>query len=318
MKKIGFLISDKENEKRRALILEDIEKIKNKEYLFFQKGYGQVLGVQDEEFEKIGCNIVTKEEILQCDILCDPKIGDVTWLNQIKNKKIFGWIHATQNYSITQTLIDNKITAIAWEKMYEGDRHIFDVNNQIAGKAAILHAMLCYGETVTNKNIAILGNGNTAQGAKEILNLLGGKVKIFRRKDEKSFIKEIGDFDIIVNCVLWDVTREDHIIYRKDLERLKKGTIIIDVSCDKNGAIETTIPTTIENPIYYIDGIMHYAVDHTPSLLHREASKSISFEVSKYIDDLICENENILLEKATIIKEGKVIDQEINKFQKRY
>ena len=317
MNKIGFLISDKENEKRRALTLEDMTKIENKKYLFFQKGYGEVLGIKDEELEKNGCNVVNREEVMKCDIICDPKIGDEECLKKIKERKIFGWIHATQNYSITQTLIDNKITAIAWEKMYNGDRHIFDKNNQIAGKAAVLHTILCYGESIRGKNVAILGNGNTAKGAMKTSQALGGDVVVFKRKDEVNFKKEMSQFDVIINCVLWDVTRKDHIICRRDLKELKRGAIIIDVSCDKNGAIETTIPTTIEKPIYYIDGIMHYAVDHTPSLLHREASRSISTEVSKYIDDLVCEKRNNVLEKATIIKNGKIIDDEINKFQNR-
>lgn len=317
MNNIGFLISEKENEKRRALIFEDIKKIKNKKNLFFQKGYGNVLGIEDIEFEKIGCNVVDKEKVLNCDIICNPKIGDEECLKKIKNRKIFGWIHATQNYSITQILINNRITAIAWEKMYDNNRHIFDKNNQIAGKAAVLHAILCYGEGIENKNVAILGNGNTAKGAIEIAKLLNANVEVFARKDEKEFIRRMKNFDVIINCILWDVTRKDHIIYRGDLKKLKKGTMIIDVSCDKNGAIETTIPTTIEKPIYYIDEIMHYAVDHTPSLLHREASKSISVEVSKYIDDLIFDKNNNILENAIIIKDGRIIDDEINKFQRR-
>lgn len=317
MNNIGFLISEKENEKRRALIFEDIKKIKNKKNLFFQKGYGNVLGIEDIEFEKIGCNVVDKEKVLNCDIICDPKIGDEECLKKIKNRKIFGWIHATQNYSITQILINNRITAIAWEKMYDNNRHIFDKNNQIAGKAAVLHAILCYGEGIENKNVAILGNGNTAKGAIEIAKLLNANVEVFARKNEKEFIRRMKNFDVIINCILWDVTRKDHIIYRGDLKKLKKGTMIIDVSCDKNGAIETTIPTTIEKPIYYIDEIMHYAVDHTPSLLHREASKSISVEVSKYIDDLIFDKNNNILENAIIIKDGRIIDDEINKFQRR-
>ena len=98
---------------------------------------------------------------------------------------------------------------------------------------------------------------------------------------------------------------------------MKKGAIIIDVSCDKNGGIETSIPTTIQKPTYIIDNVMHYVVDHTPTLLYKDATKSISNEVVKFLDDLIEENKNPILEDALVIKEGKIIDQEINKFQNR-
>ena len=112
MKKIGFLISEKENEERRALVLEDIEKIKKeyRTYLYFQEGYGKVLGVTDDEIRNLGCNVVSKQEIMESDVICEPKIGDSEDLKFIKNKTIFGWVHATQNYDITQTCIDNKLT----------------------------------------------------------------------------------------------------------------------------------------------------------------------------------------------------------------
>lgn len=317
MKSIGFLISEKENEKRRAIVLEDIDKVKNKSYLFFQSGYGLELGYTDMDIIEKGCNVKSKKEIMQCDIICEPKIGDSEDLHVLRNKTIFGWIHATQNYNITQTCLDNKLTVYAWEKMFDKDRHVFSINNQIAGKAAILQAMLQYGKEFTNLKVAVLGKGNTAKGAIDILNKLGNNIDIYTRNMEEDFRNNMNQYDIIVNCILWDVSRKDHIIYKKDLSFLKKGAIIIDVSCDKNGGIETSVPTTIQRPTYIIDNVMHYVVDHTPTLLYKDATKSISNEVVKFLDDLIEENKNPILEDALVIKEGKIIDQEINKFQNR-
>ncbi|WP_206537432.1 hypothetical protein [Listeria cornellensis] len=104
---------------------------------------------------------------------------------------------------------------------------------------------------------------------------------------------------MIVNAVLWDTTRADHIICRSDLKRLKKNAMIIDISCDEAGAIETTIPTSFDNPTYVVDGILHYAVDHIPSLLFKSASCAISEEVSKYVDDMIENKTNSTLEATT-------------------
>ena len=319
MKKIGFLISEKENEERRPLVLEDIKKIKE-EYrncLFFQEGYGQVLGATDEEIKNLGCNVVSKQEAMESDVICEPKIGDSEDLKLIKNKTIFGWVHATQNYDITQTCIDNKLTVYAWEKMFEKNRHVFYKNNQIAGQAAILHAMTCFGKSFKGLKVAVLGTGNTGFGAIEMLNSIGANVEVYNRKCEKKFIDDMYKFDVIVNCVLWDVNRKDHIISKDDLKRLKKGTMIVDVSCDHNGAIESSNPTTIDNPIYNYEGILHYAVDHTPTLLYKDASKSISSEVVNYINDFIEEKENKILNDAKIIEKGIIIDNEIISYQNR-
>lgn len=136
---------------------------------------------------------------------------------------------------------------------------------------------------------------------KKILQNLGAEVHIYNRNQEELFKKELPGYDVIINAILWDLARTDHIMYREDLQRMKKNAIIIDVSCDRGGAIETTIPTTIDNPTYVVDGVLHYAVDHTPSLLFRTASHSISKEIAKYIDDLIESKANATLEASVVV-----------------
>lgn len=317
MKTVGFPISQKENEKRRSLIPSDIENIKNKEAIYIEQGYGDVLGYSDDDYLKAGVNVASQEEILNKDIICDGKIGDAKYLSKLNNQTIFGWVHAVQNKGITDILINNKLTVYAWEDMYEDGRHVFWRNNEIAGEAAIMHAYTLHGIFPYDTKVAILGKGNIARGALKILTFMGADITIYDRKTEKLFQKELDKYDVIVNCIMWDTSRKDHIVYKKDLKRMKKGSLIIDVSCDKNGGVETCIPTTMDNPIYEIDGIVHYAVDHTPSIFYKTISKSLSEEVSEYIDFLIEDTSNHILTNALIVQKGNVIDQRINQFQAR-
>ena len=146
MKTIGFVISHKENEKRRALIPNDLIHIKNAKYIYFEKGYGEVLGYTDEDYKKYGVNIASTEEVYSKDIICNPKTPEQSELKYFKdNQVLFGWIHAVQNKKITDFLVEHKMTAIAWEEMYSNDRHVFWRNNEIAGELAILHAFIFYG-----------------------------------------------------------------------------------------------------------------------------------------------------------------------------
>lgn len=317
MKTIGFPISDKENEFRRAIIPDDLKKIDHPEMLFFETEYGKVLGISDNEYLQCGCKIVSHEEVLKKDIICDPKIGDASYLNKLYKQTIFGWVHATQNKEITDKLIDLKLTAYAWEKMSYKGRHIFWRNNELAGEAAIMHAFQCYGSMPYETTVAVIGKGNTARGAIKVLNMLGADVIQYDRKTEKLLREELNKYDVIVNCVLWDVMRKDHIIYKEDLKKMKKNAMIIDVSCDKNGGIETSIPTTIEYPTYYVDGIMHYVVDHTPALFHKTFTKNNSEIIWKYINQIQKDSLDETLINALIIEKGKIIDDEINKFQHR-
>ena len=318
MKTIGFVIPVKENEKRRVLLPKDIEKIKKKDYLFFEKGYGKILGISDSEYEKVGCNVTSFDEVLKQDIICDPKIGDANYLDRLKEKQIiFGWVHAVKNRDLTDLLLDKKITAIAFEDMFYKNRHVFYKNNILAGEAACYNAINYLGRLPDNLNAAIIGNGNTAHGAYKDLSKLGVNVDIYTRDLEELLKENLSSYDLIVNCVLWDVKRRDHIIYQEDLKKMKKGSMIIDVSCDLNGAIETSHPTTIDNPIYLVDDIIHYAVDHTPSLFYHTFSLECSKIIIDYINDLIEEQENEVLHEATIIKNGKILDQKINDYQER-
>lgn len=315
---VGFPISHKENENRRAIVPEHIAKLQHPECLYFETGYGAVLGVSDAEYEAVGCHICTHEEVLQKDVICDPKVGDADYLEILHaGQTIFGWVHATQNRDITDKLLDRKLTAFAWEKMNEDGRHIFWRNNELAGEAAVLHAFQCYGKMPYETKVAVLGRGNTARGAIKALNMLGADVVQYERRTEGLLSKEVGQYDVIVNCILWDVMRTDHILYRQDLKRMKKGSMIIDVSCDRNGGIETSIPTTIAEPTYTVDGVLHYVVDHTPSLFYKTFTWNNSGIIWPYIEQLILQDYSDVLKDCLIIENGNIVDQEINKFQGR-
>lgn len=317
MKTVGLPISPKENENRRALIPAHLANIKNVDMLYFEKGYGEVLGFTDEDYLKYGAHIASREEVLQKDIICDAKIGDADYLDQLSGQTIFGWVHLVQNRDITDAVLGGKLTAYTWEDMHDEGRHSFWHNNEMAGEAAIMHAFQCYGEMPYNTKVAMTGRGNVASGALRILTCLGADVTVYNRRTEKLLRRELDQYNVIVNALLWDTSRRDHIIYREDLKRLQPNALIIDISCDRAGAIETCIPTSIEEPTYMVDGVMHYAVDHTPSLFYKTATKGISEQVSMYIDQLIDDKPGKVLMDALAVKDGVIIDQRIKDFQGR-
>jgi len=302
---VGFPIGTKENEKRRVLTPVVLDRIASRDLLYFEEGYGKIMGFEDKDYLEAGAHIASREEVLDKDIICEPKIGDAEYLKQLKNKTIFGWVHAAQNPEIIEIIEENLLTVYAWEDMFKNDRHIFWRNNELAGEAAILNAIQCYGKLPFALRVAVLGRGNVAKGAMKILNQLGAVCTVYSYKKEKLFRNEMNQFDIIVNAQLWDVERKDHLIYKSDLKRLKKDALIIDVSCDEAGAIETTHPTTIENPVYTVNGVVHYAVDHTPSILYKSATKSIEKATYQYFDRLCNGRETLALKNAKEFIKGK-------------
>ncbi len=316
MLKIGFPVPKKEDEGRRALLPKDINGLNVASQLIFENNYANVLGYSDEDYLRCGAVVADREAVCQCPIICNPKPLTTDEYFQ-PGKTFFGWIHAVQGRQITDLLVNNKMTAVAWEEMFEDGRHVFWRNNEISGEAAVSHAFLQWGRLPYQANVAVIGQGNVARGAIRALERFGCNVTIYNRKTSALLRKEIGLYDVIVNAVLWDVFRSDHLVYEQDLAKMKKGGLIIDISCDEKMGIETSHPTTISDPVYWYNGILHYAVDHTPTLYYKSSSEAISKEVARFVDCLAKGFENEAIKKATIINQGTIIDQKISRFQNR-
>lgn len=315
MRTVGLLISHKNNEKRRALLPEDLGKIKNIDNLFFEKGYGESVGYSDSDYK--GAKFVSREEVLNCDVIVDVKLGDADYLDSISDGKILcGWAHAVQNIDFTTNAINKRNTVIAWENIFKNGRYIFYRNREIAGEAAILQAIRYAEKMPYETKVAIIGNGQVAKGALRVLHGLGADVDVYNKKLEKSFIKNMYQYDVLVNCVMWDTSRTDRLIYKEDLKKMKPGTLIIDISCDPYLEIETSHPTTIDDPIYTVDNVIHYAVDNTPAMFSKSVSKVLSNNFVSYFDELVAGVYSQELQDAIVIEEGRVIDEEIIKFRK--
>lgn len=321
MKTMGLLISHKNNEKRRAILPEQVRELRHPDMLYVEEGYGLSVNVPDEDYRAAGANIVSREDALKCDILTDVKLGDGDYFRSVeKNKILFGWAHAVQMTDFTSAALEMDHTVIAWEEIFEDGRYIFYRNREIAGESGVLQALAYYPKMPYECRAAIIGTGQTARGAMRVLFGLGATIEAFNIRQEKLFKRRMGEFDLIVNCVLWNTSRKDRLIYREDLKKLKPGAMIIDISCDPNLEIETSRPTTIDDPVYVVDGILHYAVDNTPAMHPLTVTGSISEGIRPYIDILIEREvpdypENLV--PAVQILNGHILDWRITEFRTR-
>ena len=315
-KTMGLLISHKNNEKRRAILPEDVKRLRNPEMLYFETGYGDSVGHPDREYLEVGAHVVSREEAFACDIVTDVKLGDADYLDQLENGKIlFGWAHAAQGTAFTDKCLEKGFTVIAWEEIFEEGRYLYYRNREVAGEAAVMQAFCHYGKMPYECRVAVIGNGQTAKGAMRVLNGLGATVDVYGRRLEKLFRRKMGEYDVIVNCVLWDISRTDHLISREDLQRLKPHAMIVDVSCDPHLGIETSHPTTISDPVYVEDGVIHYAVDNTPAMFPLTVTKVLSEGNARIFDDVIEGNITPALDAAMVIENGHIRSKSIWDFR---
>ncbi len=318
MRTIGYLISHKNNERRRALLPQDAGRIQHRAKLVIESGYGAALGYSDADYRDAGVSVADRKQVLSSDVLVDVKLGDGDFLAEISpGKTLVGWAHIVQKTAFADAVIAGRHSVVAWEHLVEQGRYLFYRNRELAGETAVLHAFTHYGRMPYDCRVAIVGNGMTARGALRILSGLGARVDVYPRKLESLFREKMVEYDVIVNCVRWDTCRTDRLIYRSDLRRLKRGSMIIDVSCDPCLEIETSRATTFDDPVYSVDGVLHYAVDNTPAMAFRSVSEMLSRCFAPYVDALIAGKPSTALDAAYVVKNGIVIDPECVAFRAR-
>jgi len=152
-------------------------------------------------------------------------------------------------------------------------------------------------------NVAIFGAGNVGLGAARYAIGLGAYVTLLdidleRLRDIRQKIlpqiktvylneyhvrQMLPKIDLLINAVKWPPQSDQHIVTREMLKLMKKEALIVDISCDPAGAIETCMPTSHDQPTYVVNGIQHYCVDNLPSAVARTASDALSNTSLPYV-----------------------------------
>lgn len=296
--KLGFIKPNFPNEKRIAILPEHIQGSENE--FVIESSFGKYMDISDNEYKSVGCKILSRRKIFKtCDVIFSLKLIQPSDYDFIRdNQMIIGWTHPTGSgaeFMVKQAIpknliivdLDNTHPSLYYKK--EKIRidwipaNFIWKNSFYAGYAATMHALLFQGIIITsNTRVAILAPGNVSQGAFYLISKLGADVRLYYRKTLKYFKKEISNYDVIINGIEVDQP-DNHIITYEDQKNLKDNCLLIDAAADAGNAIEGTIYTTIDNPIYKKDNVYYYVVNNAPSIFYRETSKYISESFSQYI-----------------------------------
>ncbi|MCH8329009.1 MAG: hypothetical protein IIB81_01300 [Nanoarchaeota archaeon] len=305
---IGIPKETKKNEFRVALIPEHVAQlVKAGHKIVVERGAGEGCKFSDADYEKAGAQI--RESVYDSEMIVrvkEPSLGTIR-----KNQIIMGYLHIEkgQNMPLLNKLLNRSIISYAYEEirdnkgerlvnlgveagivgMYEGLRLYGKVldNNNIKNKLKFLKPIqeyfsiekifttLAKSNIENGVNVYIFGKGRVSKGAQEILKYSSIKANVLYRSKTVMVERYLPKADIIVNAIDW-YPNEPHIINRSMLKLMKKTAVIVDISCDRGGGIETCIPTTWEEPTYSVDGITHFCVDNLPSAIPRDASIHLS------------------------------------------
>ena len=308
---IGVLKDIKHGENRVMLTpLEVSTIIENGHKVYVQSYGGLAAGFPDESYEKAGAEIChTAEEIYaKCDFVVKVKEIEPAEYEMLREGQIvYCCIHPAAHPEEVQALLKHKVTAITAEDSHRNG----SPNCEAAGKQGALFGLESMLTTNGGKgkfvsgfagapgmNVLILGGGIVGRGALEILHALGASITLMdvnlgvmqdiRRTygndintmycTKESIQQVLPRTDMVINCVRWPKERKDFLITKEMLKLMEQGSVLVDISNDEPGAIETSHETSHDDPRYVVNGVVHFCVSNIPSAVAHSTSVVIAAE----------------------------------------
>ena len=320
-----------------------------------QRGAGERAGFPDEDYVAAGAVLAeSMEEIYaKADLVTKVKELEPCEFPLLREGQIlFTCIHPAAHPAEVQAILDSKCIAFSAE-----DSHRYGSPNcEAAGKQGVLfglESMLTInggkGKYVGGlagapaMNVLVLGCGNVGQAALSTLYALGARVtaldpnigvlrslkrQYHDRIDTMICTKEniaslLPRTDMVLNCVKWPKGRRDYLIDRPMLRLMEKGSVLVDISCDDDGAIESFHETTHENPRYIEEGVVHYCVSNIAGAISNSTSIAYAAAVIPHFRSLLnkgvaeaCVQDGYLRRALTAYK-GYLTHEETSALQNR-
>ena len=308
MNRIGFPKSSMKEEKRIALLPEEIKRIEHPEFLFFQEDYAAEYDYKNKEYLVSGANIISKKKTYSLEVICQPKFCEAD-LDHIKEKQIvFGWLHLGEDDKATYEFKKREITAIAWELMFKDGKNIFQRNGLLTGEIGVLHAIAYAGKSPKECRAAVIGRGRVGKGAfRQLEELKVPVIDVYHSENSHLLKEDIDLYDIIVHCACSD----KNVLDREDLRKIKPGALFVHLgsNCIEGAPYSQSIYSPV---VPFNNGKnLYYIVNHVPTLCYRTASRAISEDVAPYIDLLTKKEMDDALRNAIVVYKGKPIKERL-------
>lgn len=354
--KIGVLKEIKAGEFRVILTPVEVEELVNAGHkVVVETNAGLMAGFDDKEYLQAGANILSSNREVYEEATLILKVKEIfeEEYEYIKSGHIvFTCIHPASNKEEVDMLLEKGCISFTAE-----DTHKYGSPNcEVAGKLGALMGtyhllstnggsgkLVCSIGGSPGINALVLGSGIVGRGAADILTSLGAQVtlmdinvKVLRDaqysfprnlrtliSNQSNIKKILGEMDLVINCVKWPKHRKDHLITRDMLGLMNKGSVVVDISADVGGAIETYKPTSHGDPTYIVDGIIHYGVDNIPGAAPHSTSIAYAASIFHHIKSIAdngvveaCKKDGYLRRSLTTYK-GDLTHEETSVIQKR-
>jgi alanine dehydrogenase len=311
---------------------------------------GSASGFYDDQYVSAGAAVVsTAQEVYRhADMILkvkEPVPQEYAFLRE--GQIIFTYFHFAASEELTRAIIRANCVAIAYETIEtpDGRLPLLTPMSEIAGRMAVQQAakylerehggrgvLLGGVPGVEPATVVIFGGGVAGTHAAKMASGLGAKVYLLDINLER--LRYLSDImppnvimlmsnshnirelvtkaDVLISCVLIHGGKTPKLITRDMLARMKKGAVVVDVAIDQGGSLETSRPTTHEDPIYEVDGVIHYCVANMPGAMPVTSTVALTNATLPYVVEIADKGytrailENPAISKGTNIVLGKI------------
>lgn len=353
---IGVPKEIKNNESRVGMTPAGVfELVKNNHTVYVQSSAGEGSGFVDEDYKNAGAKILdtigqvyaASEMIVKVK---EPIAEEYEFVQ--KDQIVFTYFHFASSEPLTKAMIASQSVCIAYETVEdeEGSLPLLTPMSEVAGRMAIQQGakylekpekgrgvLLGGVPGVQPGKVLVLGAGVVGIQAAKMAAGLGAHVTIMdinmkrlryvndvmpphvvtEFSNEFNIRKHIKTHDLIIGGVLLKGAKAPNLITRDMLKEMRPGTVIVDVAVDQGGCVETTKPTTHEDPIYIIDDVVHYSVANMPGAVPYTSTVALTNVTLPYVLKLAnlgwekATRKDAALQKGLNIVKGKIVYKEI-------
>jgi alanine dehydrogenase len=322
---IGVPREIKEGENRVAITPAGVHALTRKGHtVLIEENAGLASGLTDDDYIHEGAQIVAESKDIFSGAELIVKVKEPLpdeWLLLREGQMIFTYLHLASSKELTSALLEKKTIAVAYETMQDRDGRLplLVPMSEIAGRMSVQVAtqylqsdyngrgiLLSGVPGVPAAEIIILGCGIVGMNAARIAVGLGAHVTVFDVSHER--LKYIDDImggrvttiystsyaiktaaiwaDVLIGAVLVTGAHAPLLVTDEMVSRMKPRSVIVDVSVDQGGCIETIRPTTHKEPVYLVHNVVHYGVPNMPASVPRTSTYALTNATLPYIEEI--------------------------------
>ncbi len=299
---IGTVKEIKTHEYRIALTPSCVKSFVSRGHrVLVEKGAGLDAGFKDEAYSAAGAAIVDSREQVykKAEMVIkvkEPQPEEYPLLR--KDQILFTYLHLAASEALTRELLDRQIKAVAYETIeINGTLPCLKPMSEIAGRLSIQEGAKYLEKTyggrgvllggvpgVPRGKVAIIGGGVVGTNACKVAVGMGAEVTILDISSSRlEYLDDIfstrittlystdsnieavlAQSDLVIGAVLVPGGKAPMVVKKEHLKLMKEGAVIVDVAIDQGGCIETSHPTTHDDPVFAVDGVVHYCVANMP------------------------------------------------------